>query len=100
MRASSSTSIPRCRREWLNTIDTSKPSSRVDAVGLVPADPTRIAAHWSGSDEGAGISKFLIYVSDDSGPYSLRRVSEAQQDTFRDRTGTPTALQHRAGPGR
>ena len=53
---------------WVNTIDTTAPSSRMQAlagrVGTTDFDVT-----WSGTDSGAGIGAYTVYVSDNGGPY-------------------------------
>lgn len=53
--------------EWLNTIDISTPTSRVQ---LLPASgPAIFPVNWSGMDTGSGIGSFTIYVSDNGGPF-------------------------------
>jgi hypothetical protein len=53
--------------EWLNTIDNSKPASQVTALAPRQAGST-FQVCWSGSDEGAGIKDYTVYVSDNGGP--------------------------------
>lgn len=62
--------------EWLNTLDNSKPVSQVAALaaGQAPSFPVQ----WSGSDEGAGILDYTIYVSDNGGPFSPWLVNTTQ----------------------
>lgn len=55
--------------EWLNTIDASKPASQVSS--LVPQLTSPFAVSWNGTDEGAGVGDYTIYVSEDGGPYSI-----------------------------
>lgn len=54
--------------EWCNTLDNTKPSSQV-----FPLAATQTAAdfpvQWSGADEGAGIQMYLIFVSENGGPF-------------------------------
>jgi len=52
---------------WCNTIDATKPVSRVDAL---PAEQsgTSFAVHWTASDEGSGVLDVSIWVSEDGGP--------------------------------
>ena len=53
--------------EWLNTIDNSKPSSRVQAL---PANSSySIPLSWSGTDIGSGVANYTIYVSEDGGAF-------------------------------
>lgn len=56
--------------EWLNTVDSSKPSSNVTAL-----QPTQTSlsfpVSWQGSDAGSGIGKFSIYVSDNGSPFTV-----------------------------
>jgi hypothetical protein len=58
---------------WLNTIDTSTPSSHVAAVDQAPAggDCADLSLAWTGSDTGAGIDHYEIYVSKNGGPYEV-----------------------------
>jgi hypothetical protein len=56
--------------EWLNTIDTSAPQSRVASMLSQQPNPT-FMVQWFGSDERAGVKAFSIYVSEDGGPFML-----------------------------
>jgi hypothetical protein len=60
---------------WCNTFDTTPPVSHVTALPPTEANPSFLV-QWSGSDVGAGISTFTIYVSDNGGAFSVW-----QQDT-------------------
>ena len=42
-------------------------------VGDLPAVPTAssFTVTWSGSDEGAGLNTFAVFVSDNGGPFTL-----------------------------
>jgi len=55
---------------WSNTIDSTPPAS---AVQTLPAFelPTGFAVAWSGTDAGAGIRDFTIFVSDSGGPFTI-----------------------------
>ena len=55
---------------WLNTIDTTPPTSSVQAL---PATEPGIAFNvsWSGTDVGSGIASYSIYVSDNGGAFAL-----------------------------
>jgi hypothetical protein len=55
--------------EWINTIDNSKPESRVEAFGAVDTFPVEV--RWSGTDQGAGIRDYTIYSSTDDGPFEV-----------------------------
>ncbi len=54
---------------WTNTIDTAAPSSKVSAL---PTSQSRLSfpVQWSGTDTGAGIQSFTVYVSDNNGPFT------------------------------
>jgi hypothetical protein len=53
---------------WFNTIDNSSPASEVHSLAPVhPAVSFEVA--WSGSDEGAGLRDFRVFVSEDGGPF-------------------------------
>ena len=55
---------------WLNTIDNAKPASAVTA--LAPTQSSRrFPVSWSGSDLGAGVATYTIYVSENGGPYTI-----------------------------
>jgi hypothetical protein len=54
---------------WLNTLDNSSPTSSVQP--LPPAEPTgAFTLSWSGTDVGAGVQDYTIYVSDNGGPFA------------------------------
>jgi hypothetical protein len=54
---------------WINTLDNTTPISRVAA--LPATEPVAgFTVTWSGTDIGAGIQDFTIYVSDDGGPFT------------------------------
>jgi len=59
---------PIVTREWVNSLDTDPPSSKV-----LPLAPIQTALSfpvtWSGTDLGSGISDYAIFVSEDGGPY-------------------------------
>jgi RHS repeat-associated protein len=74
-------------KECLNTIDAGAPTSQVSALPPV-AYTTNFNVTWTGTDDmnGSGIASYDIYVSDDSGPFTLWLVRTAlSQSTF---TGT------------
>ena len=56
-------------QNWFNTIDNSPPASH---VSLLPSfePPTGFTVTWSGSDLGAGLKDFTVYVSDNGGPFT------------------------------
>jgi uncharacterized repeat protein (TIGR01451 family) len=57
--------------EWLNTIDATKPQSQVTLpVFVAPPGPT-FPVNWSGADGGSGILDYTIYVSENSGPFTM-----------------------------
>lgn len=54
---------------WTNTIDTTVPTTRVQAAtGVVGT--TNVAVSWSGTDTGSGIVAYTVYVSDNGGAYA------------------------------
>jgi hypothetical protein len=55
---------------WTNTIDDSSPISSVLPLPTV-TDSTSFTVRWSGSDSGAGIQDYTIFVSDDGGPLTV-----------------------------
>ncbi len=56
--------------EWFNTIDNTAPESRV-----LPLPARQIssafAVGWAGTDAGAGVMNYTVYVSENGGPYAL-----------------------------
>jgi len=64
------TNAPIATPTWLNTIDRDAP---VTHVLLLPAtqSATTFSVQWTGTDAGAGIGDFSVYVSDDDGPFTL-----------------------------
>ena len=56
--------------EWLNTIDITKPTSSVNLL-----EPIQTAADfevtWTGTDEGAGIKDYSVFVSEDGEPFTI-----------------------------
>jgi len=65
---------------WSNTIDNSRPVSRVSAL------PTQsypsFLVQWAGSDVGSGIQDFTIYVSDDGASFVPWRTNIALTDAM------------------
>jgi RHS repeat-associated protein len=56
-------------KECLNTIDADPPTSSVAA--LPASTGTQFLVSWFGDDVGAGVASYDIYVSDNSGPWTL-----------------------------
>ena len=54
--------------ERCNTIDGSPPESQVAALSPTQEFPT-FDVQWTGTDEGAGIKDYTVFVSEDSGPF-------------------------------
>jgi hypothetical protein len=54
--------------EWLNTIDRDSPSSQM--VPLPSSQPSSFTVSWGGTDVGAGIRDFTVYVSDNGGSFT------------------------------
>ena len=53
----------------LNTIDTDPPSSSVTA--LPATSQATFTVSWTGSDRGAGVDSYDVYVSEDGGPFQI-----------------------------
>jgi CSLREA domain-containing protein len=53
---------------WLNTIDSTPPTSQVTILPATESSSTFPVA-WSGTDVGSGVQNYTIYVSDNSGPF-------------------------------
>ncbi len=69
------TNAPIDTPEWLNTLDNSPPSSRVQA--LPSGVPYSFVVTWSGTDTGSGINSYTISVSDNGGAYTPWLVNTA-----------------------
>jgi len=67
--------------QWLNTLDSSKPSSHILPLATTQYS-TDFLVEWTGLDEGAGIQKYDIYVSDSSGRYELWTSTSETSATF------------------
>lgn len=63
------TNEPIVTPEWLNTIDVDKPVSNVLPLDDTQSDP-EFMVYWTGSDIGAGVKDYTIYVSEDGGSFS------------------------------
>jgi hypothetical protein len=55
--------------QWCNRIDTDGPVTAVDPV--LAGCSGALSVHWSGSDAGAGLDTFTIFVSEDGAPWSV-----------------------------
>jgi hypothetical protein len=62
--------LPLDTNEWLNTIDNSPPISQVQPLAANQSS-THFQVSWNGSDTGAGISTYTIFVSRNGGPYTV-----------------------------
>ncbi|MBQ3351048.1 MAG: right-handed parallel beta-helix repeat-containing protein [Thermoguttaceae bacterium] len=71
---------------WLNTIDVDIPVVQMDSAELVGGG---VALAWSGSDVGSGIEQYQIYVSADSGAYTLWQSFESDVTSAVFDTQTP-----------
>ncbi len=56
--------------EWLNTIDDSRPTSRVTTSPRT-RNPSPLVLRWAGADTGAGINDYTIFVSENGAPFSI-----------------------------
>jgi len=60
---------PLSTQTWLNTIDNTAPTSRVTALPATETSST-FTVQWSGTDLGAGIQYYTIYVADNGAAYT------------------------------
>ena len=56
--------------EWLNTIDASAPTSQVLPLAATQPTPS-FQVQWSGTDQGAGVQDYTVFVAEDGGPYTI-----------------------------
>ena len=64
------TNAPIATPTWLNTIDRDAPVTHVLPLAATQS-VTTFAVQWTGSDAGAGISDFSVFVSDNGGAFTL-----------------------------
>ncbi|HEX8422031.1 MAG TPA: Calx-beta domain-containing protein, partial [Pyrinomonadaceae bacterium] len=62
------TNAPIDTPEWLNTIDISPPQSQVVALSA-EQNSSRFAVSWSGTDAGAGVASYSVFVSENGGAF-------------------------------
>ena len=55
--------------EWLNTIDSSKPTSRVTQLDTSQSSVI-FDVNWSATDTGSGVQSYTIFVSENGGPFT------------------------------
>jgi len=67
------TNAPIVTPEWVNTIDNDKPDSAVSALAATQSSLS-FDVDWSGTDAGAGIKDYTIYVSVNGGPFNTWRT--------------------------
>ena len=63
------TNAPIVTPVWSNKIDTALPSSQVTA--LPTNSSTNFNVAWTGADNGSGVAKYDIYVSDNGGNFTI-----------------------------
>jgi VCBS repeat protein len=73
---------------WLNTIDNSPPVSQVLPLAANQTS-TRFQVTWNGSDTGAGISAYTIFVSENGGAYTVWLGNTTSTSAFFD--GNPNS---------
>jgi hypothetical protein len=67
---------------WSNTIDNTPPVSRVATLLAIESSPS-FTVQWAGTDFGAGVQDFTIYVSDNGGPFAVwQQNTTATSATF------------------
>jgi len=72
---------------WMNTIDITAPVSQVAALPSTES-ASGFNVSWSGTDVGAGIQDFTVYVSDNSGPFTAFQTNTtATSATFTGQVG-------------
>jgi hypothetical protein len=72
---------------WLNTIDTVPPRSDVHPLPTIEP-PAGFSVTWTGTDIGAGIQDFTIFVSDNGGPFTpFQTNTTATSATFTGQVG-------------
>jgi hypothetical protein len=59
---------------WMNTIDNTPPTSKVTALPAIE-NAKAFTVQWSGTDVGAGVKDFTVFVSDDGGPFTTFQMN-------------------------
>lgn len=67
---------------WANTLDLSPPTSRAIAVEPFDAD-TSWVVQFEGTDDGAGVAGYDLYVQADGGPFAYATSARADSVVFR-----------------
>ncbi len=62
---------------WVNTLDTTAPTSRVDSATAVAGQAGAVDVLWSGTDGGSGVARYTVYVSDNGGAYAAWQTDVA-----------------------
>ena len=76
--------------EWLNTVDSTKPVSSVQA--LPSTVPPNFTLRWAGTDVGSGLSNYTIYISQDGGAFEPYLTNTKLTSTVVNTTGTNHTL--------
>jgi hypothetical protein len=79
------TNAPINTPEWLNTIDNSPPVSHVLPLAANQSS-THFQVTWSGTDAGAGITSYTIYVSENGGAFRIWLENTTLTSAFYDAT--------------
>ena len=81
--------------EWRNTIDTAPPQSHALPLARTQTETT-FPVRWEGTDEGAGIGDFTVYVSEDGALMPLvSNTPDTLDDVHRSGWQNVRVLQHR-----
>jgi hypothetical protein len=78
--------------QWCNTIDGTSPASQVSPLAATQSSSS-FPVRWAGTDEGAGIGNYTIFVSEDGGPFTaLLSNTTDTSTTFIGQVGTNYAF--------
>lgn len=56
--------------EWVNTLDNTKPVSSILMLNSTQTTPS-FTVKWTGTDEGAGVQDYTVFVSENGGPFTI-----------------------------
>jgi len=70
------TNTPISTPTWMNTIDNTAPTSHIVALPSIESS-LNFVVQWTGTDVGAGIQDFTVYVSDGGGPFTAFQTNTA-----------------------
>jgi hypothetical protein len=76
------TNAPIVTPTFTNTIDTSRPTSKIRSIKRKRRSCRKMTVRWSGKDKGAGVASYEIYVARGKGKFKLWRRTRRRAATY------------------